>query len=48
MQFHLFSKICIHNKGYGNFAKNIFSAAEFLIEKTGHNLNVHHYERMEY
>lgn len=27
MQFHLFSKIGIHNKDYGNFAKSIFNAA---------------------
>lgn len=41
-QFHLFSNISIHNKDYGNFAKSIFSAAEFLTEKTGYNQNVHH------
>lgn len=37
MQFHLFSKISIYNKDYENFAKSILNAAEFVIEKTGHN-----------
>lgn len=41
MQFHLFSKISIHND-YGNFAKRILNAAEFVSEKTGYNQNVHH------
>lgn len=42
MQFLLFDKINIHNKDYGNFAKSILNAAEFIIEKTGYNQNVHH------
>lgn len=41
MQFHLFSKISIHND-YGNFAKPILNAGEFVSEKTGYNRNVHH------
>ena len=29
-------------KMYRSFTTSIFKTTEFLIEKTGHNLNVHH------